>query len=126
MPKKKPAAETAAKPKGVTVIATEGNLDWRAVQKTAFILERAKLGEYVTMMGRPWHNIWVNFVAGIARGAGMVVGASLVGGLVVILLVQGLKVAFHHAGGVPWVGEQVKEAVGFVLQAADEKLEEAE
>lgn len=102
------------------------DLDWKAAQKTAMILERAKLGDYVTMMGKPWRNIWVNFIAGIARGAGMVVGASLVGGLVVILLVQSLKVAFHHAGGVPWVGAQVKEAVGFILQAANEKMDDSE
>ena len=100
--------------------------DWKAVHKAAMILEKAKLGEYVTMMGKPWRNIWVNFVAGVARGAGMIVGASLVGGLLVILAVQGLKVAFHHAGGVPWVGAQVKEAVGFVLQAANEKMGDSE
>jgi hypothetical protein len=102
------------------------NLDWTAVHKAALILEKAKLGDYVALMGRPWHNIWVNFLAGIARGAGMVVGTVLVGGLVVILLVQSLKVAFHHAGGVPWVGAQVKEAVGFILEAANEKMDDSE
>jgi hypothetical protein len=118
MAKKKPV-----KAKGP---AGPGDLDWKAVQKTALILEKAKLGDYVAMMGKPWRNIWINFIAGIARGAGMVVGASLVGGLVVILLIQSLKVAFHHAGGVPWVGAQVKEAVGFILQAANEKMDDSE
>lgn len=116
MPKKK-----SAKPADTVV---PDNLDWKAVQKAAMILERAKLGDYVAMMGKPWRNIWINFLAGIARGAGMIVGASLVGGLVVILMVQGLKLAFHHAGGVPWVGAQVKEAVGFILKAADEKMDD--
>jgi hypothetical protein len=120
MAKRKKIEEPAAPPE------LPSNLDWTAVHKAALILEKAKLGDYVDLMGKPWRNIWVNFLAGIARGAGMVVGASLVGGLAVILLVQGLKVAFHHAGGVPWVGEQVKEAVGFVLQAANEKMDEGE
>lgn len=98
------------------------HLDYRMVHKLAMILEKAKLGDYVMMMSKPWRSIWLNFLAGVARGAGMVVGSVLVGGIVVIFMVHGLKVAFRHAGGVPWVGEQVKEAVGFVLKAAHEKM----
>jgi hypothetical protein len=96
-------------------------LDARAVQKLALTLEKARLGDYVEMMNDPWKNLYLNFVAGIARGAGIAVGTVLVGGLIILIAVHGLKVAFRHAGGVPWVGEQVKEAVGFVLQAAHEK-----
>jgi hypothetical protein len=97
-------------------------LDYRTVHRLAMILEKAKLGDYVQMMSKPWRSIYLNFLAGIARGAGMVVGASLVGGLVVIFMVQGLKYVARHSDMVPWIGDQVKEGVGFVLKAADEKL----
>lgn len=97
-------------------------LDYKTAHKLAMILEKAKLGDYVQMMSKPWRSIYLNFLAGIARGAGMVVGASLVGGLLVIFTVQGLKYVAKHSDMVPWFGGQVKEAVGFVLNAADEKL----
>lgn len=108
------------KPKPAPVPEVE-RLDARAIHKLALTLEKAKLGEYVSMMNHPWKNLYLNFVAGIARGAGIAVGTVLVGGLIILIAVHGLKVAFRHAGGVPWVGEQVKSAVGFVLQAAHEK-----
>lgn len=95
-------------------------LDPALVRRLALELEKAKLGDYVQMMSKPWRSIWLNFVAGVSRGVGMVVGSMLVGGLVVVLMMQGLKAAFHHAGGLPWVGDKVKQAVGFVLQAAQE------
>jgi hypothetical protein len=96
-------------------------LDAKALHTIALQLEKARLGDYVAMMSRPGRSIYLNFIAGIARGAGMAVGTVLVGGLIILLAVQGLKMAFRHAGGVPWVGQEVKEAVGFVLQAAHEK-----
>lgn len=101
-------------------------LDYRTAHKLAMILEKAKLGDYVQMMSKPWRSIWLNFLAGVSRGAGMVVGASLVGGLLVILTIQGLKYVAKHSDMVPWFGDQVKEAVGFVLNAADEKLGDME
>lgn len=114
--KKKKAGKKARPPK----------MDHGLIVSLALQLEKAKLGDYVTLMGKPWRNIWVNFVAGVARGAGMAVGTVLVGGLVVILTVQALKIVAKHSDMVPWFGAQVKEAVGFVLEAANEKLEEAE
>lgn len=101
-------------------------MDHGLIVSLAMQLEKAKLGDYVTLMGKPWRNIWINFVAGVARGAGMVVGTVLVGGIVVILTIQTLKYVAKHSDMVPWFGEQVKEAVGFVLEAANEKLDAEE
>lgn len=96
-------------------------LDGRAVYKLALLLEKAKLAEYVTLMARPWRNIYINFLAGVARGAGMVVGASLVGGLLVLLTVQSLKYVAHHSDMLPWIGDRVKAGVGFILNAVEEQ-----
>ena len=58
--------------------------------------------------------------AGVARGVGMVVGAGLIGTVLVFLMIGMLKKAFLHAGGVPWVGAEIKEAIGFILGAVRE------
>jgi hypothetical protein len=100
-------------------------LDPALVHRLAMELEKAKLGDYVQMMSKPWRSIWLNFIAGVSRGVGMVVGASVVGGLVVVLTMQGLRTAFEHAGGVPWIGDKVKAGVAFILQVANEQLGEA-
>ena len=92
------------------------HVDWNALRKTAAYLEKAKLADYVEMMNHPWKSIWLNLMAGIARGAGIVIGGSVVGVLLVVLLVAGLKTAFQHAGGVPWIGEEVKSGIGWVLE----------
>jgi hypothetical protein len=49
-------------------------------------LERAKLAEYVQLMNNPWRLLWLNFIAGLARGVGIAIGGSLlVGGLLYLL-----------------------------------------
>ena len=47
-------------------------------QIVAEFLERARLREYREMvLISPWRIIWVNFLAGLARGLGMVIGATV-------------------------------------------------
>ena len=91
-------------------------VDWNALRKTAAYLEKAKLADYVEMMNHPWKSIWLHFVSGMARGAGIVIGGSVIGVLLVVLMISGLKTAFLHAGGVPWIGDQVKDAIGWILE----------
>jgi hypothetical protein len=91
-------------------------IDWNTLHKTAAYLEKAKLADYVDMMRRPWKSLWLHLVTGIARGAGIVIGGSVVGVLLIVALVAGLKTAFQHAGGVPWIGEEVKSGIGWVLE----------
>jgi hypothetical protein len=101
--------------------ASPTGLDWNALHKTAAYLEKAKLADYVEMMNHPWRSIWPNLIAGISRGAGLVIGGSIVGVLLVFLVVSGLKTAFDHVGGVPWVGEQIKEGIGWILEIIRQK-----
>ena len=96
------------------------HVDWNALHQTAAILEKAKLADYMDLLSHPWRNIRVNFIAGLARGAGIVVGGTIVGALLIFTLLSGLKTAFHHAGGLPVVGEQLKEGIGWVLDAVHE------
>jgi len=56
-------------------------------QIVAEFLERARLREYrETVLISPWRIIWVNFLAGLARGLGMVIGATVLVYLLVLIL----------------------------------------
>ena len=50
-------------------------------QKAAYTLK-----EFMRYSSSPWRIVWVNFVAGIFRGLGAVIGASLVIALIVWVL----------------------------------------
>lgn len=102
---------------------SEDLLDWKAVHRAVAFLEKAKLADYVDLLNSPWRSMWLHFLAGLARGAGIVVGTVLIGSLVVLLTLQSLRYVAKHSDMVPWFGDQVREAVGFVLEAANEKLE---
>jgi hypothetical protein len=93
------------------------DIDWNALRQAAAFLEKAKLAEWVAIMNDPRRNVWVNFLAGVARGVGMVVGATLMG----VILTLMLKRAFQHAGGIPWFGAEIKEVIGFILQTIRER-----
>jgi len=93
------------------------DIDWTALREAASFLEKAKLAEWVAIMNSPRRNVWVNFLAGLARGGGMVIGAMLMG----VVLTLMLKQAFHHAGGIPWFGAEIKEFIGFILQTVRER-----
>ncbi len=58
------------------------------IRVVAMSLERAKLADYVQLMNSPWRLIWLNFVAGLARGVGLAIGGSLLVGLLLYVLSQ--------------------------------------
>jgi hypothetical protein len=92
------------------------HVDWSALHKTAAFLEKSRLADYVALMNNPWKSAWLNLWAGLARGAGIVIGGTVIGAFIIVGVVAGLNMALKHAGGVPWIGEEVKEAIGWVLE----------
>ncbi|MBT9134801.1 MAG: hypothetical protein DDT39_00724 [Firmicutes bacterium] len=59
-----------------------------SLRTVAMSLERAKLAGYVELMNNPWRLMWLNFLAGLARGVGIAIGGSLLVGLLLYLLSQ--------------------------------------
>ncbi|MBS3872550.1 MAG: hypothetical protein KGZ92_04605 [Firmicutes bacterium] len=51
-------------------------------------LERIRFNDYVDMTNNPWRLLWVNFIAGAARGVGFAFGGSLLAAFLVYLLSQ--------------------------------------
>ena len=88
-----------------------------ASEKVAHQLGHAGLDEFVQYLRSPWRIIWANFLAGIFRGLGFIVGVTVVLALVVWVLVQVL-------GGLPFVGEWFAEAGHFIedIQNAAQSL----
>lgn len=86
----------------------------RSFQDTLFrvsdSLERAKIGEYVDLMSRPKRLIWLNLLGGLSRGAGMAVGFTLIGALVIYVLTRSFLV------NLPVVGSFLGELVWIIQQ----------
>lgn len=80
---------------------------------------RTGLDDFVRYLKSPWRIIWSNFLAGLLRGLGFVVGATVLLTIAVYFLVRVL-------GNLPWVGEFFQEAGVFLedIQKGAESLQE--
>ena len=77
------------------------------------------LNDFVRYLKSPWRVMWSNFIAGVFRGLGFVVGATVLLTLAVYILVRIL-------GNLPWVGEWFQNAGGFLedIRSGAESLQE--
>lgn len=78
------------------------------LQNISLMLEKAKIGDYVTMMTKPKTMLFNNFIAGLARGFGMAVGFTILGAVVVYLLRQAVLL------NIPIIGTFIAEIVRIV------------
>ncbi|NPV71648.1 MAG: hypothetical protein HPY55_13565 [Firmicutes bacterium] len=51
-------------------------------------MEKMKLAEYVDLLHDTKRLLWVNFIAGLARGVGMAIGFSLLGAVIIYVLTR--------------------------------------
>ncbi|MBU4533111.1 MAG: DUF5665 domain-containing protein [Eubacteriales bacterium] len=56
------------------------------VEELAIAMEKMKLAEYVYLLKRPYRLMYINFLAGIARGLGMAIGFTILGALLLLVL----------------------------------------
>ncbi|MHB1042961.1 MAG: DUF5665 domain-containing protein [Eubacteriales bacterium] len=49
-------------------------------------MEKMKLAEYIKLLDNPWRLMYVNFIAGLARGVGIAVGFTILGAVVLYFL----------------------------------------
>jgi hypothetical protein len=80
-------------------------------------LGNAGFEEFVAYMRNPWRIIWANLLAGIFRGLGFVIGATVVLAITVWILVRVL-------GNLPIVGEWFQNVGEFVqnIETASQNL----
>lgn len=78
------------------------------VEKLTFAIEKMNLAEYTALLQNPWRLLWINFLAGSARGLGLGVGfAVLTAGL--LYIVRGLMMA-----NLPLIGDFLATIVRLV------------
>jgi hypothetical protein len=80
----------------------------RQLEKLVHHLESMRVAEYVELLQRPARLIFINFIAGMARGLGIAIGATLVFALMLELL---RRIILLH---IPGIGEVVAEIVRIV------------
>lgn len=80
------------------------------IEKLSFAIEKMNLAEYTTLLQNPWRLLWVNFLAGSARGLGLGIGFAVLSAAVLYIL-QGLMLA-----NLPVVGDYVATIVRLVEQ----------
>jgi len=58
----------------------------REIDRITKIVERLNLGYYVGLLQRPARLLWLNFLAGLARGLGTILGATLLVSLIIAVM----------------------------------------
>lgn len=76
------------------------------IDQLGIAMEKMKLAEYVELLRNPTRLLYVNFLAGIARGVGMAIGFTLLGALAVFILQKLLVLNLPVVGGL--IAELVK------------------
>lgn len=80
----------------------------KQLEKLVNRLEAMRIADYMELLERPARLIFTNFVAGIARGLGIAIGASLVFALVLAFLKQLIML------NIPGIGGFIADIVRFV------------
>lgn len=92
----------------MTTKKTEVEMLESRVEKISLMLEKAKIGDYVTMMTKPKVMLFNNFIAGLARGFGMAIGFTILGAVVLYMLRQAVFL------NIPIIGNFIAEIVKIV------------
>jgi len=86
-----------------------GAPDWRErLDKLTFAIEKMNLAEYTALLNNPWRLLWVNFLAGTARGFGLGIGFAVLTAVLVYML-RGLMQAH-----LPIIGDFIATIVRIV------------
>lgn len=78
------------------------------VEKLTFAMEKMNLAEYTALLKNPWRLIWVNFMAGSARGLGIGFGFAVLTA-VLLYIMRGLMMA-----NLPVIGDLIATIVRLV------------
>ncbi len=76
------------------------------MQNLSRSLEKSKIMEYVNLMENPRKMLFLNFVAGLARGLGLAVGFSVLGAVAILILRRLVMLNLPFIGG--FIAELIK------------------
>lgn len=78
------------------------------INELALNMEKMKLAEYVNLLENPRRLLYINFIAGVARGLGIAVGFAILGAVIIYVLQR--VVALN----LPIIGKFIAEIVTIV------------
>lgn len=62
------------------------NLLTTKIEELSINIEKMKLAEYVELLNQPKRLLFLNFIAGVARGLGIAVGFAILGAFAILIL----------------------------------------
>ncbi|HWI53492.1 MAG TPA: DUF5665 domain-containing protein [Symbiobacteriaceae bacterium] len=77
---------------GLKVPGDPGDNLHERLEKLTFAIEKMNLAEYTALLQNPWRLLWVNFLAGSARGLGLGIGFAVLTAILLYIL-RGLMMA---------------------------------
>jgi hypothetical protein len=78
------------------------------IERLSVAMEKMRLAEYVYLLEHPWRLMYINLIAGIARGVGIAIGFTILGAVLVYVL-RNLV-----AANLPGIGRFIAEVVRMV------------
>lgn len=90
--------------------------DMKLMQKVAAMLEAGNIEEFIDIKSRPLRLIVLNFIIGLSRGVGFLLGATVVGAIVLAIM----KGVFVKLGGMPWFGTQIADILYYVKDVTEQ------
>ncbi len=78
-----------------------------AVTRLALRIEQLNLNDLLEVSKRPWKLIWTNFVAGVARGVGLFLGAGVAGAITLTVITWMIYHLLEVANMIPVLGQLI-------------------
>ncbi|WP_051531026.1 DUF5665 domain-containing protein [Clostridiisalibacter paucivorans] len=82
----------------------------KKIEDIAIKLEKTKIAEYVDIMNNKWRLIYINFIAGLARGFGMAIGFTILGAFTLYIMQRMIT------WNLPLIGDFIAEIVKIVRE----------
>ncbi|MEW6546179.1 MAG: DUF5665 domain-containing protein [Bacillota bacterium] len=76
------------------------------LQEVLVALQRARLAEYLELLQRPGRLVYLNLLAGLARGLGMAIGFTILGAAVIWFLRSSFLINMPVIGS--WIAQLVR------------------
>jgi hypothetical protein len=81
-----------------------------SIEKLSGHFEKATIQDYLRYVGNPWKVLFTNLLAGIMRGFGLAIGATIILAVIMIVLTKVLS----HLITLPFVGKEIAQLVTMV------------
>lgn len=84
-----------------------------SLEKIAAYFEKSNFSYYVDLLSKPWKLLWLNFLAGLARGVGIAIGITIIFSIITYVAVKFLA----NFVNIPIIGIYIAQIVQFVNEA---------